>query len=344
MGELRREDRPDRRRVLRVRTLGLDLAFATEQRYGDLASDRDRAGRACALGIVGVAGCGAGAFLANAWTGVPLVTVLGITCGNTLEAVVGAYLLRRVAGFRPSLDRVRDVLALVALAAVGGTVIAATIGVASLVVGDEVPVEDFASVWRVWWLGTWGALCSSRRCSWPARPTGLSVALRVARARRSCWPPCGRVEHVRLQAGHEPRLPRLSAFDLGDVALLAARRGCREPCRDDDRRLLHGQRVGPFVRSNPDESLLLAQTYFGVTGFHRAAAGCGHHRAPAGRGDLEQIAGALQESLLPSRLPGSRESSSPLAFDRLAQASAWAVTSTTSSSPAAAAGRLWSAT
>ena len=58
-------------------------------------------------------GVSLGAFLANAWTGVPLVTVLGITCGNTLEAVVGAYLLRRVADFLPSMERVRDVLAFV---------------------------------------------------------------------------------------------------------------------------------------------------------------------------------------------------------------------------------------
>ena len=97
-----------------------------------------------------------GAFLANAWTGVPLVTVLGITCGNTLEAVVGAYLLHRVANFRPSMERVRDVLALVALAAVASTAIAATIGVASLVVGDKVSTDDFGSVWRVWWLGDMG--------------------------------------------------------------------------------------------------------------------------------------------------------------------------------------------
>src|SRR5436309_11701359 len=44
-------------------------------------------------------GVALGAFLANSWTGVPLITVLGITAGNTLEAVVGAHLLVRVARF-----------------------------------------------------------------------------------------------------------------------------------------------------------------------------------------------------------------------------------------------------
>src|SRR4051812_17882716 len=57
-------------------------------------------------------GVALGAALANSWTGVPVLTVLGITAGNTLEALVGAHLLGRVAGFRPSLDRARDVVAL----------------------------------------------------------------------------------------------------------------------------------------------------------------------------------------------------------------------------------------
>src|SRR2546429_819728 len=56
-------------------------------------------------------GVALGALLANSWTGVPLITVLGISTGNTLEALVGAHLLGR-AGFRPSLERARDVLAL----------------------------------------------------------------------------------------------------------------------------------------------------------------------------------------------------------------------------------------
>ena len=85
----------------------------------------------------------------------PPVTVLGITCGNTLEALVGAYLLRRV-GFRPSLERVRDVLALFALAALVSTMVSATIGVASLYVGDRLPAEEIASTWRTWWLGDMG--------------------------------------------------------------------------------------------------------------------------------------------------------------------------------------------
>src|SRR2546421_11880103 len=58
----------------------------------------------------------AGAFLANITTAGPVPSVLAIATGNTLEALVGALLLRRLAGFRPSLERIKDVVALVVYA------------------------------------------------------------------------------------------------------------------------------------------------------------------------------------------------------------------------------------
>jgi PAS domain S-box-containing protein len=100
-------------------------------------------------------GVALGAALANIFTGdVPAGTVVGITLGNTLEALVGAYLLVEVAGFRPALDRVRDVLALVVLAGGLSTAVSATIGVLSLWAGNEIDsAGDLPSAWRVWWLG-----------------------------------------------------------------------------------------------------------------------------------------------------------------------------------------------
>ena len=97
-------------------------------------------------------GVALGALLANCWTGVPVLTVLGIATGNTLEALVGASLLRLV-GFRPSLERARDVLALAALAAVLSTMVSATVGVASLYAGDSISASALASGWRTWWVG-----------------------------------------------------------------------------------------------------------------------------------------------------------------------------------------------
>ena len=94
-----------------------------------------------------------GAFLANLGTDTPLITVAGISVGNTLEAVGGGFLLLRVARFRPALDRVRDVVALVVLGGGAATAISATIGVASLWIGNSVSQDDLATAWRTWWLG-----------------------------------------------------------------------------------------------------------------------------------------------------------------------------------------------
>ena len=94
-----------------------------------------------------------GAFVANAWAGAPWPAALGISFGNTLEAVVGAHLLLRVPGFRTSVDRVRDVLALIVLAAALSTAISATIGVLSLGLAGIVSRAEAREAWLAWWVG-----------------------------------------------------------------------------------------------------------------------------------------------------------------------------------------------
>jgi len=93
-----------------------------------------------------------GAFLFNALTPVPLWVSLAMGVGNTLEAVAGAWLLRR-AGFRREIDRVRDVLALAGLAALVSTAVSASAGVGSLWLGGIVSGGDVPAAWAVWWLG-----------------------------------------------------------------------------------------------------------------------------------------------------------------------------------------------
>jgi signal transduction histidine kinase len=94
-----------------------------------------------------------GALVANLLTGAPWLAATGIATGNTLEAVVGAYALSRVTGFRLSLDRLRDVLALIVLAATLSTMISATIGVATLYTAGLVQQSKIAETWRTWWVG-----------------------------------------------------------------------------------------------------------------------------------------------------------------------------------------------
>ena len=81
----------------------------------------------------------------------PLGTVLGQTTGNALEVLIAALLLRRLVGGGVGLTRVVQVLALVGCAAVG-TLVSACFGSVSLRLGNVVTAEEFAGVWRTWWL------------------------------------------------------------------------------------------------------------------------------------------------------------------------------------------------
>jgi PAS domain S-box-containing protein len=93
-----------------------------------------------------------GALVANATSDASLGVSAAIAVGNTLEALVGSELLRR-AGVRPALDRVRDVIALIVLAALAAPVIAATNGVTALLVAGDVESSSYGSEWLLWWVG-----------------------------------------------------------------------------------------------------------------------------------------------------------------------------------------------
>jgi signal transduction histidine kinase len=94
-----------------------------------------------------------GAFVANLLTGAPVPVAVGIGLGNTLEAVLAAYALRRIPGFHVSLERLGDVIGLIVLAAGLSTMVSATIGVISLYLGGIISSPQLAETWRAWWLG-----------------------------------------------------------------------------------------------------------------------------------------------------------------------------------------------
>jgi signal transduction histidine kinase len=115
-------------------------------------------------------GVALGAFFVNLWVGAPVAVAAGIAVGNTLEAVLGALCLARVSGFRPSLTRLKDVIAVVALPACLTTAVSATVGSMSLELGGVIEAARFRDVWQAWWIGdmigdllvaplllTWGA-------------------------------------------------------------------------------------------------------------------------------------------------------------------------------------------
>jgi signal transduction histidine kinase len=113
----------------------------------------------------------------------PWGTIVGQTVGNTLEVVVAAVLFRRLTQKRIALERVWDVLALVACAAVG-TLISAVFGVVSLRVGDVIKADQFGSVFRTWWLGDFsGALVFTPLILvWAARRTWRMPPMQLTEA------------------------------------------------------------------------------------------------------------------------------------------------------------------
>ncbi|MER8000066.1 MASE1 domain-containing protein [Streptomyces sp. NPDC095613] len=83
----------------------------------------------------------------------PLNTAdIGIVAGNTLAPLCALLMLRKVA-FRTQLDRLRDGVALVFLGALGGMLVSATVGTASLLLGGRLPADDWWPTWSAWWAG-----------------------------------------------------------------------------------------------------------------------------------------------------------------------------------------------
>jgi PAS domain S-box-containing protein len=94
-----------------------------------------------------------GAFFTNYLSPIPQTAAAGLAFGNTLEAVTAALLLQRVAGFEINVSRLRDVLSLIALAAITGTMVGATVGVAVLYTTGVSPWSGIGTAWFVYWMG-----------------------------------------------------------------------------------------------------------------------------------------------------------------------------------------------
>lgn len=95
-----------------------------------------------------------GAFAVNLTTEGTAATSFGIATGNTLEGLLGAYLVSRYAYGRQAFTRVNDVLKFAFLAGVISTSIAATIGLFSLIAGGLIRAgADRTQAWLTWWLG-----------------------------------------------------------------------------------------------------------------------------------------------------------------------------------------------
>jgi integral membrane sensor domain MASE1 len=97
-------------------------------------------------------GIALGALLTNITFGPSPLVVLVISAGNTLGPLLGYASMKRC-GFRTRLDRLPDVVLLVAIGAIGGTAISALIGTGALVAGGGLAPAEFWPTALVWWTG-----------------------------------------------------------------------------------------------------------------------------------------------------------------------------------------------
>lgn len=132
-----------------------EVALLAVPAQGDAAAIRPASG----VGLVALLllgnrlwpGIAIGAMAAAVTSGAPLLAAGGVAMGVTLEALLAATLLRR-AGFRHSLERLRDAWALLlagALAAAAG----AAIAVAALCTAGAAPWVASGTLWLTRWLG-----------------------------------------------------------------------------------------------------------------------------------------------------------------------------------------------
>ncbi len=130
-----------------------------------------------------------GALLANSTTTVSLTAAATIATGNTLEALVGAWLYRRVVSRADApFERVEEAF-LFAAAAGLASIVAATVGGATLVLGGYAPWSQFPANWATWWLGDVAGLMIV-----------APLVLTCAKARPGVWGDTRRTELAALLA------------------------------------------------------------------------------------------------------------------------------------------------
>ncbi|HUF36414.1 MAG TPA: MASE1 domain-containing protein, partial [Gemmatimonadales bacterium] len=257
-------------------------------------------------------GVAAGALLANAATSVPLAAAAGIALGNTLEAVLGGWLLRRAGGGRPDLESMPAVRALVLAAAPLGALVSALTGVSSLSLARVLTPETAVPAVAVWWTGdVLGAIVVAPvLLSWLANPQSRHGARGVVEIALLCLGTAGAAE-LALYRGFD--LPLLRGVDylylLFPFVIWAA---LRFGSRGASLMTLTVAAVavgrtaaggGPFVAETMGETLFAAGCYLGAvaaSGLILAAA-VSQERASA-TGALRQRDVQLREALDAARM------------------------------------------
>jgi diguanylate cyclase (GGDEF)-like protein len=214
----------------------------------------------------------AGAFLANLTTAGSVATSIGIAAGNTLEGLLGSYLVQRFAAGLQAFGRPRNAFRFAVLAAGVSPMVSATGGVISLALGGFAHWPDFGRIWLTWWLGDGaGALVvapvvllwvENPRVEWTRRQAAEAGLLLV----------CLMLVGLLVFGGIFPTQAKNYPLEFVCIPLLlwaAFRFGARETATAilllsviAIRGTLQG--FGPFAWATQNESLLLLQAFIGI--------------------------------------------------------------------------------
>jgi diguanylate cyclase (GGDEF)-like protein len=254
--------------------LGLQLAFV----HSSATAVWPPTGLALAVLLIGGSrlwpGVFLGAFLVNITIAGSILSSLGIATGNTLEGISGAWLIARFANGRHCLNEVRTVFSFVFFA-MASTPISATIGVASLAAAGFAAWDSAGSIWFTWWVGdTVGALlvtplllaCYENprvRWDWRRVPEGLLLMLALLLFGLDMFGP--NTYHHPLQIGSYPLTFLAAPILLWAVFRFGARTAIAAALMLSAIALWGTlQGTGPFTNVEPNEALLLVQSFMGV--------------------------------------------------------------------------------
>ena len=232
----------------------------------------------------------AGAFLVNLTTAGSVASSLGIAVGNTLEGVVGYYLVDRFAAGRKAFERAQDVFKFAFLAGMVSTAVSATAGVSTLALAGFADWTMYGPIWSTWWVGdAVGALVvtpfvllwwENPRLHW-TRKQMMDLTFLLAGLFSTSWIIFGGRFHAALK--NYPLEYLCIPFLIWAAFRFGRRQAATAICTlaaIATWGTSHG--FGPFARESQNTSLLLLQAFIGimaVTSMALAAEFTEHRRA-----------------------------------------------------------------
>jgi diguanylate cyclase (GGDEF)-like protein len=232
----------------------------------------------------------AGAFLVNLTTAGSVASSLGIAVGNTLEGIVGYYLVHRFAAGRKAFERAQDVFKFAFLAGTVSTTVSATVGVTTLALAGFADWAMYGPIWSTWWVGdAVGAVVvtpfvllwrENPRLHW-TRKQMMELAFLLAGLFSTGWIVFGGRFHASLK--NYPLEYLCIPFLIWAAFRFGRRQAATAICTlavIATWGTSHG--FGPFARESQNTSLLLLQAFIGimaVTSMALAAEFTEHKRA-----------------------------------------------------------------